>query len=229
MANGSRDEIQVNLTELQQSLDAGIAGADKARAKELERLQQVRRVTAAADLSEHQRLVSKYGPDHSKVAALAERIEVNVQVRQNLQLEFERASMPVPKTDPDAWQLLGHVRNRDRVGVPDLTVSLYDDKGAWIRPAGYSCTDKTGSFTLSIKRDKPAPPKPVFIHVADRRKTVLFRDTQPTIPGFGEVTYREIILAESPPCLPPEDSDQPKPGPRAAAKEPPAKVSPAKG
>jgi hypothetical protein len=230
MADARRDDPQLDLTGVEQSLEAGVAGADAARADGLTRLQTMRTAMAAPLVRERDRVARKLGANDPRVAELNQHIDANNELTKKLGTEIERASMPAPKADPDAWQVHGHVRDRDRSGVADLTVSLCDEKGAWIRSAGYSCTDKTGYFApLSLKRDKPASTgtarpfeaiRPVFIDVTDRQKTLLFRDSQPSVPGFGTVTYREIILAETLPCLPPE---------LAPTKDGPGKADPDKG
>jgi hypothetical protein len=230
MADFRRDDPRLDLTAVEQSLKAGVAGADAARVAGLKQLQTVRAAMAAPLQRERNRIAAKYGADDRRVAELNQSIAANSELTKKLATEVERASMPAPKADPDAWQVHGHVRDRDRSGVADLTVSLRDEKGAWIQSAGYSCTDKAGYFApLSLKRDKPASTgttgpveatRPVFIDVTDRQKTLLFRDSQPSVPSFGTVTYREIILAETPPCLPPET---------APTKDGPGKGDPDKG
>jgi hypothetical protein len=230
MADARRDDPQLDLTGVEQSLEAGVAGADAARTGGLKRLQTMRTAMAAPLVRERDRVAAKYGANDPRVAELNQHIDANNELTKKLGTEVERASMPAPKADPDAWQVHGHVRDRSRSGVADLTVSLCDGNGAWIQSAGYSCTDKAGYFPpLSLKRDKPAPTgatgpveatRPVFIHVTDRQKTLLFRDSQPSVPNFGTVTYREIILAETPPCLPPET---------APTKDGPGKGDPDKG
>lgn len=237
MADTRRDDPQLDLTGVEQSLKAGVAGADAARVDRLKNLQAIRTAMAAPLLRERDRIAAKYSADDRRVAEFDQHIDANNALTKKLGSEAERASMPAPKADPDAWQVHGHVRDRDRRGVADLTVSLRDEKGAWIQSAGYSCTDKAGYFApLSLKRDKPASTdttyrveatRPVFIHVTDRQKTLLFRDSQPSVPSFGAVTYREIILGEAPPCLPPEEPNQPTPEPYTPAQQPPAQEPPA--
>jgi hypothetical protein len=214
MADARRDDPQLDLTGVEQSLEAGVAGAGAAHAGGLTRLQTMRTAMAAPLQRELARMTAKSGANDPRVAELNQHIDANNELTKKLATEVERASVPAPKADPDAWQVHGHVRYQNRIGVADLTVSLRDEKGAWIQSAGYSCTDKAGYFApLSLKRDKPASAgttgpveatRPVFIDVTDRQKTSLFRDSQPSVASFGTVTYREIILAETPPCVPPE-------------------------
>ena len=232
MADVKRDDPQLDLAGVERSLRASVDGADAARVGGLKQLQTIRTAMAAPLQRERDRIAVKYGAGDRRVAELDRRIEANNEFTKTLATEVERASIPAPKPDPGAWQVHGHVRDNKRSGVADLTVSLHDDKGAWIRSAGYSCTDKTGYFApLSIKKPPAGgtaayrPEAAVFIHVTDRKKTALFRDSQPSVPSFGTVAYREIVLSDTRPCPPPDTA----PAKDGTGKGEPDKGDPDKG
>jgi hypothetical protein len=225
MANCRKETRRVHIGEAKQSLSENIAGADCARATALDGLRQLRDVKDRTLRRERERLVARYGPEHPRVAVATRSIESNGLLQQDLRIAFELASMPTAKSDDSGWQLRGHVRNQG-AGVQGLTVNLCDETGAWIRAAGYSCTDKNGFFTLSIASREL--PKAAFIRVTDSLKAVLYLDKQATVPVLGEVAYREIVLGKNPPCPSPEESDQPAPAPRSRATPPPATPPPVK-
>lgn len=207
----SREQKIVSFGEIATRLNDGIAEADTTRTDALMQLARVRAIKGVSLEREHKRLQEKLGPNHERVAALKAKMDVNQDVRRDIDLGIGRANTPLVKPRADAWTARGYVRDKAGQGVANMTIGLYDDKQQWLRELGHDCTDKNGYFELCYKRPKKVDaieaasvtPPEVFIHVSDKQGTVLHRDSQALTPSFGRVDYREIVLGGEDGCMPP--------------------------
>lgn len=222
-----RRDKETTASEVSQEVEKSITGADAQRAAELGRLQILRQAKARSMGREQGRLSRKLGSGHPRVLALTNKIEVNRELMRDLVIEAEHAKTEVPTVDKNTWTVHGFVRDKDRAGVRNLTVALYDDKGQWIRELGYTCTEKSGYFKLLHSRAKPGvtdvgkegeearrePGEKLYIHVTNPQGAHIHVDKQPLTPEPGRVDYREIILGEDEAvCRPPESGLAPQPG-----------------
>ena len=222
MAAKTPNEIRVNLDEANRRVEDNVAGADALRANGLAALQRIRTVKAARLDHERTRLTAKYGDHDPRVMAIGAQIDANAQLQRDLGIEADRSSVDVPKTDPNAWILLGHVRDAERHALPGLTVALFDKDSTWIKAAGYACTDAAGHFQLSLARDqktKAQQSPAVFIHLSDSNQAVIYRDQAPMVADFGAISYREIIVSGQS-CRPPGGT--PMQGPQRGSAKPSA-------
>ncbi len=214
-----KDKRRIPFSDIAKGLNQLVETADPLRVAGLERLARVRAVKETGLTREHERLKAKLGSDHPRVSALAARLEANRDLLRDVKIGIARAQTPGVSADKDAWIVHGHVRRKDRSGVPNLTVALYDcEDGEWRREFGYACTDKNGYFKLCRSRAKPtavevarereAQPeeKKLCIHVIDSQGAHLYVDKRPLVPELGRVDYREIILGEDEAvCRPPDE------------------------
>lgn len=222
---GQREDKRIPFCDITKGLNQGIEIADPLRTAGLERLARVRAIKETGLKREQERLKAKLGAEHPRVSAIATKLDANRELKRDVELGLSRVATPAVRPEENSWVLHGHVRDKNRAGVPNLTVALYDDKGQWIRELGYACTDKSGYFKLLHSRAKPgvtdvgkegeAPKtgsgKKVYIHVTNAQGTHLYVDKQPLTPEPGRVDYREIILGEDAvSCVPPPSSPQPK-------------------
>lgn len=143
--------------EVAKGINQGLEQADPLRLEGLTRLQRVREIKAASLTREQARLSQKLGANHPRVTALAQNLDVNRALLRDVDLGITRAQTAGVKPDPDSWILHGHVRNKDRAGLPGLTVALYDARNQWVEELGYACTDANGYFRLSAGRGNAAP------------------------------------------------------------------------
>ena len=215
---------EIPLGEAAKYLNTGLEQADPVRLRGLTQLTRVREAKAVQLQREQTRLQAKLGADHLRVKALDVKFKANTDLLTDLRWGVSRAGTPAVKAEADTWILHGYVRKQDRTGVPDLTVSLFDDKNRWIEQLGYACTDANGYFILKYKRDTVATEmakehlelssnireaqvttgaaatttgtaaRGIFIHVTDAKKATLYIDQNSLEPKLGEVVYREIIL-----------------------------------
>lgn len=226
------DTKSIPFSDVAKGLNQAFDNADPQRLAGLQNLQRMRTAKDTALRREQTRLNAKLGTDHPRVTALAVKRQANQDFKRDLDLGISRARTPAVKPDANAWTLHGHVRNSARVGLPNLTVGLYDQKNQWIEELGYACTDKNGYFRLSHQGEKAAATTgivstradvsghattsgaQIYIHVLSAKGATLYVDPKTLQPAPGQVDYREIILdGEASGCAPPPGSSQPPPGP----------------
>ncbi len=164
---------------------------------------------------EHRRLARRLGEDHPRVLAVAARIEGALALRRELAIEVVRAETPSPQPGPQEWALHGYVRWADGSPARDLTVSLVDGRGQWLRELGYACTDARGYFKLVARvehaADGSAAILTAFVRVTNDARHELHRGQEalPVLPGVVE--YREIVLdGSSRACSTPEEEPGPE-------------------
>lgn len=212
---------QIPIEEISRSLESGVAGADPLRTEGLTGLQRLRQVKATSLQREQVRLREKLGADHPRVVALTQKIQANQALDRSLTIQLEQAQSGSPTADETTWILHGHVLNIKGNGVPNLTIALYDQRGAWVEQVGYACTDKQGHFQFTYQQtgkgnallgDMTATATTqrvsVFVRVFDRRSQLLYSDPRPIFPKLGQVDYIRIILPEdTTSCKPPRSAD----------------------
>ena len=229
---------RIPFSTISQALEQGIAGADPARATNLENLRRVRTAKTKGMEGEQARLGQKLGAGAPRVLALTQCIQSNRGLVRDLAIEIDHARTEPPVADKDTWIVHGFVRDKEVTGIPNLTVAIYDEKGTWIRRLGFACTDERGYFKLSFSRagadtstfattaastlsanaTTTTRVPEFFIHVLDKTGTHICIDKRPLTPQLGNVDYREIILGNGTgTCRPPEDTTAPKPGPQDPA------------
>jgi predicted flap endonuclease-1-like 5' DNA nuclease len=222
--------VDVPADQVSKTVDEQLASLDPQRADAFDKLLSVRAARGAGYAREQKRLARKYGPDHPRVAALADKIRFNDGLRRDVGFEAARARIESPAVDKTGYVFHGFVRDRAGQGVPRLTIALYDETGNWIRELGYGCTDERGYFLMRYQRAQTEPrvEAPIFlrraageakpvarIYVLDSKKATLQIEKQPLCPQLGEVDFRIIVLgAETAPCTPPPpEAGEPAPPP----------------
>jgi hypothetical protein len=198
------------------------AKVDALRATGLKGLEGLTQARQAGLKREHARLSPKLGTEHPRVKALAVRMEDGVSRLRDLKVDIARAETVAPRAGAAEWVLHGYVWRKDLSPAPDLTVSLVDAQGQWIRALGFACTDARGYFKLvaSIGGADPAgkaalPPNlQAHIRITDSNRLQLYRGEEAVPVSPGVVEYREIILeaAAAAGCVAPEE-DVPGPAP----------------
>jgi hypothetical protein len=182
-------------------------------------LEQVRTIQSIKNESlerERVRLARKYGEDHPRIQKIDSRLVYNQSLLKDLAVEIDRSKVEVPAIDANTWMVHGRVLDKTRAGIAGLTVSLFDEKGKWIREMGYSCTDERGYFaiTYSAKEDGKQGSQRLFLTVTDREHRVLHREREPLCVRLGWIDYREMVIDDQGDvCLPPEPDKDEKPAP----------------
>ncbi len=202
-------ERKTKLDDIAGGIAEGLSRADEQRAAQFERLQFVRNAKATGLQREHARLSAKYGPEHPRVAALANKSALNLKFLSNIVTETIRARTEIPVVDKDTWILHGYVRDKSGAGLSNLTVALYDAGGDWIEDLGHACTAANGHFRIKTTGDSIRRERSVYIRVLNNQAQHLYASKSALIPAPGEVDYREIVLdGEGQICSPPATSRQ---------------------
>jgi hypothetical protein len=197
------------------------AKADALRAAGLKGLEGVTQARQAGLKREHGRLLGKLGAEHPRTRALAVRMEDSVARLRDLKVEIARAETVAPTAGAAGWVLHGYVRWKDLSPAPDLTVTLVDAQGQWVKALGFANTDARGYFQLAASVVRagsaaaPAPPPKIEAHIriTDRNRLQLYRGEEAVPVSPGGVEYREIVLeGGAAGSLPPEE-DFPGPAP----------------
>lgn len=218
------------LNDTNQVLFLAALKADTLRAAGLHGLQGVTQARQVALEREHARLSDTLGAGHARVKALALRMEDGLTRLRDLSVEITRAETVTPLVSAEEWAIHGHVRSKDFSPAPDLTVSLVDGQGQWLRAFGFACTDARGYFQLSTSIGAAQPPDPTalprlqaHLRVTDADKKELNRGEEALPVTPGSVHYREIVLkGGARGCVSPEEeATGPDPAHRTTQPSPP--------
>jgi hypothetical protein len=218
--------------ELDELLLPAAVRADALRAAGLRAHLGVVEAQNAALEREQARLSQKLGSEDPRVKAIAQRRQDGQARLRDLGVEVSRAETVVPTVAADEWALHGHVRWPDLSPAPDLTVSLVDARGQWLRALGYACTDARGYFRLvtKVSRSEPdvvSPLPSAYVRVTDSSRKELYRGTDAVATAAGAVEYREIVLdADAARCSSPDESGPAAPPAAPSPAEAPAEAAP---
>ena len=197
----------MDIEDILRSIEETFDTVDNERVRGLERVKTIQDTKNESLARERRRLARKYGEDHPRVQKIDSRLAYNQSFLKDLAVEIDRSKVEVPAIDANTWMVHGRVLDKTRAGIMGLTVSLFDEKGKWIREMGYSCTDERGYFaiTYSAKEDEKPGAQRLFLTVTDKEHRVLHREREPLYVRLGWIDYREIIIDDQGDvCLPPE-------------------------
>jgi hypothetical protein len=188
-------------------IDTSLDAVDNQRLDGLKRLKLLQDVKSRALVKEQQRLADKLGPEHPRVKTIAARISYQANLAQDLEREISKAQIQVPTLKADSWMVHGLVLDKDGQGQSGLTVSLYDEKGKWLRELKHSCTNPRGYFALVYHpqvaiAQHAFESMQLFLQVSDQLARVLYKDPEPLSPKIGQIDYRVIHLTGEV-CTPP--------------------------
>jgi len=190
---------KITRSQLVEKVGSAFDRVDSMRADGLETLKLLHSVKTGALEKERERLKIKLGAGHPRVRKTASRIDYNQNIMKALDMEIQKTRIDVPELIEDTWMLHGIVYDHGGTPVKDLTVSLFNEKGKWVRELDYAATDRNGYFSILYpakgkKRQKAVESLALFIHVSDAAHHTLLRDAVPYRVGIGTADYREIYL-----------------------------------
>ena len=206
----------MDIEDILRSIEDVFETVDDERVGGLERVKTIQDTKNESLARERRRLARKYGEDHPRVQKIDSRLAYNQSLLKDLAVETDRSKVEVPAIDANTWMVHGRVLDKIRAGIAGLTVSLFDEKGKWIREMGYSCTDERGYFaiTYSVKGDEKPGAQQLFLTVTDKEHRVLHREKEPLYVRLGWIDYREMVIDDQGDvCLPPEPDKDEKPAP----------------
>jgi len=205
---------RISITEIEQTVEKGIEGADQLRAEGLSKLARARRAKLNIQKREHARLNKMYGAKNARVRLLEDRITINRNLIAEASVESENIKARVKKIDKDNWVVYGYVRNKAGKGLANLVVGVYSSECDPKTKLAETCTDKRGYFELCLQpkmfglepeaatvktKEASLTGKPerqfVYLHVSDKDgKRFLHIDHRPLLPRGGGREAREIVL-----------------------------------
>lgn len=206
---------QITLDDIAKGVDQGLTTADTQRGASLERLDMTRKAKDTSLQREHARLSVKYGADHPRVQAIANKVATNQEFRVQVATETIRAKTEIPVVDENSWVLHGFVRDQARQGVSNVTVALYDPNGGRLNGLGQACTVANGYFKIISKDANAIGASAAYVRVLSTGGPFLFADQSPLQPALGHADYKEITLSGgtavcvSPPEPPTSSTSQP--------------------
>lgn len=208
--------------EILKLVDNTLDGADARRGQNLVHLQTLQSGRINSQLREQIRLEKKYGSDHPRVQKIANRIQSNQGAVKELNTEVQRANITVPNFDPNTWMVHGQVIEAETGNpVQDVSVSLYDAQGKWVKELGYACTDEQGYYAIRYTREEKeqeAERESLLINtnqsriglnitVTDKNNNIIHSESEPVHIIVGQIDYRLIILKRLK-CTPPGSDKQ---------------------
>jgi beta-lactam-binding protein with PASTA domain len=193
----------------------GVGQLDLDRASAYAGLTSLRSGQSEAYAREEKLLARKYGEQHPRVLAVAQRRAANEVFLRDLAVAHALAATPPPQTDASTYIFHGHIRDCDRKPLPQLTVGLYSARGEYLSSLGYGCSDEDGYFLL---RGTPPPSADgaetiATIRVYDANQKLLHTECEPLRVAPGRSDYREIIICDDVCPPPPGDPGDPPPAP----------------
>jgi hypothetical protein len=135
---------------LGEALVRGFAGMSEERAAVLRELAEVQTVNQALLQREERRLRLRFGSEHPRTVALAERLDRNRDVLRRLSVSAEIAKIRLPIVGAEAVLVYGRVTDERLHGIGGLLVSLTDEAGKPLRQFGRTETDASGAFSLTF-------------------------------------------------------------------------------
>lgn len=227
---------RVSIDEVAKGFDRGIEALDEIRAMQLGERMRVQSAKDHVYAREHDRLERKYGKDHPRTTAMAEKMQINRDHIQGISIIHTAAATPRPAAGK-GWGVDGFVRTTDGVPVPGVTVAAYDKDDNWYEKFGFSCTDDKGYFSLVAANFSDRLPAPALMQVSKEKKIQPSNAPQ-VVPIPGSTDRVEIILGgttekgecappsggKTPPKDTPPDKEEPKPRVDPKQEEPAPKV-----
>ncbi len=179
---------------------------------ELKAFQQIKRDVLKKQKA---RLTEKLGPDHQKVVVVGKKIRNIDHMSKDLDVLITEANIKVESVDKNTWKIHGKVIDKDRKGIKNLTATLHDQKGKWLREMGYGCTDENGYFSISYTLiDETghmiSMKNKLFLYISNKKQTILYKDSEPLFIRPGRIDYKAIYISDiKEVCTPPvSDTDE---------------------
>ncbi|MEM1319222.1 MAG: hypothetical protein AAGG75_03145 [Bacteroidota bacterium] len=206
-------------------LDKAFDCMDEYRAKGLESVNSVQNVKLNMRDREQKRLLRKYGKEHPRTLKVQGQVNYAKSAKVSLAEEARKAKVEVARFNDSSWRVRGRVVDKDLKGQSGLTVSLFDNKGNWIKELGQVCTDDEGTFVLTyVEKDggeiaKRFAGQALTLTVSDKDQQVLHQEEEPVALELGSITSRLIILGNDQ-CTSPPDTTDPKDDPDKPVDDP---------
>ncbi len=147
--------------------------------------------------NEERRLTRKLGEEHPRVKALQTRLDQNLEIVGDLEVELEIANIKVPEVEENDVLIHGRVIDENLRGINGLTVFVQDEKGKKIRTVGSSETNASGYYGLKLDQaalKKVSKREDVFLAIRAGKDKVVFDDPDPLTVTEGDRVSEEVVL-----------------------------------
>jgi PASTA domain-containing protein len=148
------------------------------------------------------RLARKYGVGSPEAIRAGSRVDQHKSYRRALAAELDRATIPVPPSDPDAATVYGRVFSADGKPQSGKTIEAADDEGKVLASAAAG-TDGTYLMRIPLK-----VPQNVSLRVlaGDKKNPEAVLESDPVRVDKGLRVFRDLRIA------PPQTAPKPRPG-----------------
>lgn len=211
--NRQNNQERIEFTQIATEIDTSFLQADILRNNGLQGLQRVLKAKLTGQNRELERLRDKLGNNNARVNALSTKIKISPYLDREATININRSQIEKPKADENKWILYGMVYSKEVIGIPNLTVGLYDSNGKWLESFGTVETGKTGYFRLDYVFSKENSsesslitpktiaqrfPNSIFIRLKNKEGILLYIGKRSLIPAPGKLEFREMILGDDP-------------------------------
>lgn len=194
---------KISTEEIGSRLNEGFDCMEDSKLAGLESVSLIQDVKSSLKMREAKRLEVKYGADSPQVAKARAKINYYNTVKEGIAEHVQMAETKTPRFEADSWRFQGKVVDTKNQGISGLTVSLFDEKGNWVRALGQACTDEKGFFSITYKRNEKDAKgtinnkeQALIPTVSDKNKTVLHQEKEPLFLKIGQIGSRLIVLGE---------------------------------
>lgn len=146
---------------------------------------------------EAKRLEKRFGKDHPRTQQIKARLEQNLDVINDLEVESHIARIKVPEVSENDTLIHGRVMDESYRGFGGLNVTLTDSKGKAL--TGKSETEGSGYYSIvidqeTLKKLSEVIKEGVFLAVFSRKCETIHRQCEPIKINEGDRILAEMVL-----------------------------------
>jgi len=188
---------KITYKEITGKADEGFIHLRDQRLRGLNRARELRSIKIQSLSNELDRLIIKYGGEHPRVRKVKAKLAYSDGLLIDLGVVIDQATILVPPFRSDTWVLHGRVM-AGYIGHVNLTVSLFNAAGVWVRDLGLAVTDALGYFSLIVGAAQRSVLEagPLFLTVSDGTGKLVARREKQLRAKFGQMEYHEVYLGK---------------------------------
>ena len=158
------------------------------------------------------RLARRYGAGSPEAIQAGRRIDLHKSYRRALAIEFERAAIPVPESDPAAATVYGRVFAADGKPQSGAKVVVASTAATKVPPGATSGSD--GTYLLKVPLDAPQDVR-LRVLAGSKADAEILLETAPIRLDKGARVFRDLRLPprQTPPKPKPDDNGLPPSAP----------------
>lgn len=145
------------------------------------------------------RLEKRFGKEHPRTRHLKARLEQNLEVINDLEVEAEIARIKIPEVSQDEALIHGRVVDKNYRGISGLAVLMTDKGGEKLIDLGKSETDNSGYYSLVVKPDimdrmSDVIERGIFLTVFTSKDRIVHRELESVKVAKGGRVLVEAVL-----------------------------------